>query len=75
MIYVIVSSHFGLLFAVLPEKGKFQKKIKKKHWEISLFYTSVPKIMIICYTVREVWCMTDVIVNFHFGLFFAPLPP
>ena len=31
--------------------------------------------MIICYTVPEIWCMTNVIVIFHFGLFFALLPP
>ena len=35
---------------------------------------SVPKIMIICCTVHEIWCMTDVII-FHFGPFFALLPP
>ena len=28
-----------------------------------------------CYTVPEIWCMTDVIAIFHFGLFFALLPP
>ena len=27
--------------------------------------------MIICYTVPEIWCVTDVIVIFHFGIFFA----
>ena len=27
--------------------------------EISSFYTSVPKIMIICYTVTEIWCVAD----------------
>ena len=31
--------------------------------------------MIICYTVTELWRMTDVIVRFHLGLFFALLPP
>ena len=41
----------------------------------SSFYTSVPKIMIIFYTVPEVWCVIDVIVLFHFGLFFALLSP
>ena len=35
----------------------------------------VPKIMIICYTVPEIWCMTDAIFIFHFGLFFTLLPP
>ena len=30
--------------------------------------------MIIYYTPLEIWCMTDVMI-FHFGLFFALLPP
>ena len=46
----------------------------KKMLELSLFYTSVPKIMIKCYTVPEIWHMTDIMVIFHFGLFFALLP-
>ena len=39
--------------------------------KISSFYTSEPKIMIIWYTVPEIWCVMDVIVIFYFGLFFA----
>ena len=31
--------------------------------------------MIICYTVPEIWYVTDVISSFHFGKFFALLPP
>ena len=31
--------------------------------------------MIIYCTVPEIWHVTDVIVIFHFGLFFALLPP
>ena len=54
-------------------KMKISKKWKK-HLEMSSFYTSVPKIMIICNTVPEIWQVTDVIVIFHFGLFFALLP-
>ena len=42
--------------------------------EIS-FYKSAPKIMIISYTVLQIWHMTDVIVIFHFGLFFALFTP
>ena len=42
--------------------------------EISSFHLSIPKIIIICFTVPEAWRMTDVIVIFHFGLFFALLP-
>ena len=56
-------------------KNQNEKKKWKKHLEISSFYASVPKIMIICYTVLEIWCITDKIVLFHFGLFFALLPP
>ena len=44
--------------------------------EISLFYTSVPKIVIICHTFPEMWHVTDIIVIFHFGsflLFYHPL--
>ena len=48
------------------QKIKILKKWKKR-LEISSFYNSVPKLMIICYTVPEIWCMTDVII-FHFGL-------
>ena len=33
--------------------------------------------MIICYTVPEIWCVTDIFVTFYFGLFlpFHPPPP
>ena len=68
--------YFGLFFALLSHNSPKTKKFKKckKLLEIS-FYTSVPKIMIICYTIPEIWHMTDVIVTFHFGLFFAPFTP
>ena len=36
------------------QKIKILKKWNK-HLEVSSFYTSVPKIMIICYTVPEIW--------------------
>ena len=54
---------------------KYQPKKRKKQLQISSFYTGVPKTMIIDYTVPEIWHVTDVIVIFHFGLFFALLPP
>ena len=53
---------------------KISKKLKKRP-EISSFYTSVPKIMIIGYSVPEMWRVADVIVVFHFGQFFALFPP
>ena len=58
------------------QKIKIKKKKKwKKHLKISSCYTSVPKIMIICYTVLHMWHVTNVIVIFNFVLFFALLPP
>ena len=56
------------------QKIKISKKWNKK-LEISSFYTSVPKLMIICYTVPEIWCVMDVTFIFHFGPFFALLLP
>ena len=54
---------------------KISKKWKKCQ-KISSFNTRVPKIMIKCFTVPEIWRVTDVIVIFHFGLFFpSPSPP
>ena len=50
------------------------KKIKKG-LEIWSFYTIVATVMIICYTVLDIWHVTDMVVIFHFGLFFALLPP
>ena len=55
------------------QKLKIFKKWKKQQ-EIPSFYTSVPKILIISYTVPEIWRLTDVII-FQFGSFFALLPP
>ena len=49
------------------------KRYSQKNSGYVTVYTSLPKIMIICYIVPEIWCVTDVIVIFHFGLFFALL--
>ena len=69
--------HLESFFALLPPNSpknehikKWKKKKKIKCLEIS-FYTRVPKVMIIGYTVPEIWHVTDVIVIFQFGLFFA----
>ena len=55
-------------------KNQNFEKMKKKLVEILSFYTSAPKIMIICYTVPEIGRVTDVTFIFHFGLFFALIP-
>ena len=69
-------SNFGPFLDLLPprnpENQNFEKM--KKLLKISSFYTSAPEIMITCYTVPKIWCVTDAIIIFHFGLFFALLP-
>ena len=63
---------FGQFFAFLPPKNLKVNILKKwkKHLEVSSFYTSVPKIMIIWYTVPEIWHMTDVIILCYFLPFY-----
>ena len=56
------------------QKAKILKKWKKT-LETSSFCIYVPKIMIKWCMVPERWCVTDVIVIYHFGLFFALLQP
>ena len=54
-----------------------QKMKISKQWQKGLeisFYTSVTKIMIICYTVSEIWHELDVIVILRFGKFSALSP-
>ena len=53
-------------------KNENFQKMKKSTWRYHHF-TIVLQIMIICYTVPEIWCVTYVIVVFHFRLFFALL--
>ena len=56
-----------------PKNQNFEEeKKRKKHLEISSFFTSVPKIMIIWYTVPQIWRLTDVIVIFWFWAIFCP---
>ena len=62
-IFFVILGHF--LHFYLPKSPKTQNFKKMK------FYTSATKIMIICYTVPDIWHVTYVIVIFHFGLFFA----
>ena len=68
--------HFGQFFLHLPPKNlknqNFEKNIKCL--EI-LFYTSAPKIRIICYTAPEIWHVTDVIVIFQLDYFLPFYPP
>ena len=73
--FFVIQGHFLSFYPPNCLKNEnFKKMKKKKHLDISSFYTSIPKIMVICYTVHEIWYVTDVIVIFHFGLYFSLLP-
>ena len=50
-----------------PDTLKMKISKMKKTLEISSFYTGLPKVMIICYTVPEIWHMSDVVVVFILG--------
>ena len=52
-----------------------RSKKGKKTTDISPLYTNLPKIMIIGYTIFQIWCAMDVIAISDFGQFFALLPP
>ena len=82
MVHGECNFHFSFLAIFFPftrmtaQKLKISKKWKKHHWEVSSFYRSVPKIMIICL----LHCFWDTardgcICCFHFGNFFALLFP
>ena len=69
--------HFDPFLLFYPTNNPKKQNLKKmkRRLEISPFYTSVPKIMIICYNVPETWHLRNVITIFHFGPFFALLHP
>ena len=56
------------------QKTKSQKK-RKKHLEISSFYTNIPKITIICYNVPEIWRLANANFIFYLGPFCVLFPP
>ena len=71
--FFFILRYFLPFYPLTAQKNENFKKI----WlDISSFYTNVLKIMIICYTVSEIWHVTDVFVFviFHFGKCFALLP-
>ena len=69
--FFVIFDNFLPIYPLKTWKIKSLKKWKKS-LEILSFFTSVPKIMIICYTVPKIWHVTDVIVIFHFGFIFCP---
>ena len=67
----LILDHFCPFTPLTTQKIKI---LKEKKLEDIIIYTSAAKI-ITCYTVPEIWHVTDVIVVFHFGLIVAFLPP
>ena len=70
--FVILGQFLPLYPTSNPKNQNFEKK---NIWRYYHFTKVEPKIMIICYTVPEIWHMTEVYFYFHFQLFFALLPP
>ena len=71
----VIIFHFRQFFALLPpnsKNGNF-RKMKKAPRDI-IFNISVPKIMIICYNVPGIWCVTHVFF-FILGNFLPFYPP
>ena len=67
----VTLDHFSPFYSTSnPKKNQNFGKMEK-HLNISSFYTRLPKIMLICFTVPEIWRMTDVIFIFNFRLLFA----
>ena len=66
----VILDHFLLFHAPKNPKNENFQKMKNTPEDIII----LPKIMLICYTVLEICCMTDVILIFYFGLIFALLP-
>ena len=63
---------FWIIFCPLTPLTTQKIQILKKNEEKSLCYN----VLIMCYTVLEIWCVADVIcIFFYFRLFFPFLPP
>ena len=71
--FFLILDRFLPFYPLNNPKNQILKK-RKKRLEIS-FYTSLPKIIIISYTVPEIRRVTNVIFIFHVGLFFCPFTP
>ena len=71
--YFLILGDFCTFTPLTGWKMKKKNEDEKNTWRCH-FTQVYQKIMIICYTVPEIWCMRDVII-FYFGLFFAHLPP
>ena len=73
--FFVILGHFLPFYPTNnPKNQNFEKMKKKKNtWRYHYFTQVELKIMIICFTVLEIWDMTDVIFIFHFELSFTLL--
>ena len=70
----IFLSSWAIFCPFTPLAAQIMKISKmKKRLEISSFYTSAPKIMVIGYNVPEIWHVMDVIVIFNTFPFYSPI--
>ena len=69
-----ILGHFLPFYLPKSPKNQNLKKNEKTPGDIIILH-KVPKTMIICYTVPEIWHLTDVIVIFYFGLFITLSAP
>ena len=72
--YFVNLDHFLPFYPLKIWKIKILKKWKKKPQDIIILHKCTTN-HDHSYAVPEIWCMRDVIVIFHFGLFFDLLPP
>ena len=70
--FFLILDRFLPFYPLNNPKNQILKK-RKKHLEV-LFYISLPKIIIISYTVPEIRRVTNVIFIFHVGLFLPFYP-
>ena len=71
--FFVILDRFCLFIPLTTQKINILKKWKE-HLEILSFYTSVSKIMIMCYTVSGIWPVTDKLLFFILG-YFLPFYP
>ena len=71
--FFVILDNFLPIYPLKTRKIKVLKTWKNAWRYYHFTQTSVPKIRI-CYTVPEIWRVTNVIVIFHFWLFFVLLP-
>ena len=75
-IFFVILGHFLPFYPPpLPPFPPNSLKNEKETWRYIILHKCTKTRDHRLYIVPEIWCVTDVIVIFHFGLFFSLLPP